>query len=71
MKWMATLIAALALPVLATSAAQAGVGSGAASVRDLARQSAPVEHVQYVYGGQTYCWYDAGWRGPGWNERRS
>ena len=20
----------------------------------------------YVYGGYNYCWYEAGWRGPGW-----
>ncbi|MGA8292962.1 MAG: hypothetical protein WB820_10720, partial [Rhodoplanes sp.] len=20
----------------------------------------------YAYGGYNYCWYEAGWRGPGW-----
>ena len=24
------------------------------------------EDAQYVWGGYQYCWYDAGWRGPGW-----
>ncbi|MDR3511739.1 MAG: hypothetical protein P4L73_08900 [Caulobacteraceae bacterium] len=22
--------------------------------------------VQYFWGGRNYCWYDGGWRGPGW-----
>ncbi len=66
MKWMATVIAALAVPVMATSAAQAGISAGAAGVRNLATENAPVERVQYLYGGQNYCWYDTGWQGPGW-----
>src|SRR5580692_11479024 len=24
-----------------------------------------VEQAQFVFGGQNYCWYDNGWRGPG------
>ncbi len=24
------------------------------------------ETVQYAYGGRNYCWYPAGWKGPGW-----
>ncbi len=24
-----------------------------------------VEQAQFFYGGQNYCWYDDGWRGPG------
>ena len=24
-----------------------------------------VEQAQFFYGGQNYCWYDNGWRGPG------
>jgi hypothetical protein len=26
---------------------------------------ANVEPVQFFYGGRDYCWYDDGWRGPG------
>ena len=25
-----------------------------------------VENVDYVWNGQNYCWYDTGWKGPGW-----
>jgi hypothetical protein len=24
-----------------------------------------VEQAQFFFGGQNYCWYDNGWRGPG------
>jgi hypothetical protein len=24
-----------------------------------------VEQVQFIFGGRNYCWYDYGWRGPG------
>jgi hypothetical protein len=24
-----------------------------------------VEQAQFFFGGQNYCWYDDGWRGPG------
>src|SRR3974390_2063298 len=25
-----------------------------------------IQHAQYVYGGYSYCWFPAGWQGPGW-----
>ena len=25
-----------------------------------------VESVQFIWLGHEYCWYDDGWRGPGW-----
>jgi hypothetical protein len=28
-------------------------------------QTTGVEQTQYFYGGRSYCWYDNGWRGPG------
>jgi len=30
--------------------------------------SAPglIQQAQYVFGGHEYCWYENGWRGPGW-----
>ncbi|MHB8886740.1 MAG: hypothetical protein ACYC5H_16985 [Methylovirgula sp.] len=27
---------------------------------------APVQNVQYMWGGRGYCWYPTGWHGPGW-----
>jgi hypothetical protein len=24
-----------------------------------------LDHVQWFWGGRNYCWYDGGWRGPG------
>jgi hypothetical protein len=24
-----------------------------------------VEQAQFIFGGRNYCWYDDGWRGPG------
>ena len=28
-------------------------------------QPACSEQAQFIFGGQNYCWYDGGWRGPG------
>src|ERR1700755_2349332 len=25
-----------------------------------------VEQTQFIFGGRNYCWYDGGWRGPGY-----
>ncbi|HUN98519.1 MAG TPA: hypothetical protein VMU69_20095 [Bradyrhizobium sp.] len=25
-----------------------------------------IEQAQFFYGGRNYCWYDDGWRGPGY-----
>ena len=25
-----------------------------------------IQNIQYVWEGRNYCWYDDGWRGPGW-----
>jgi hypothetical protein len=25
-----------------------------------------IENVQFFFGGRRYCWYPAGWQGPGW-----
>ncbi|HEY1941227.1 MAG TPA: hypothetical protein VGH40_03810 [Roseiarcus sp.] len=51
--------------VLATSA-HAAIGGGAASVAAQSAPIAPVENVQFVFGGRNYCWYSSGWRGPGY-----
>jgi hypothetical protein len=52
-----------ALPL--ANVAEAAVGDGVVASRG-ASQLLPIEHVQYVYGGQNYCWYSNGWRGPGY-----
>src|SRR5277367_2783496 len=58
---------ALAMPTVLPLAnvAEAAVGDGVVASH-AASQLLPIEHVQYVYGGQNYCWYDNGWRGPGY-----
>jgi hypothetical protein len=32
---------------------------------DTASDAATLQPVQYLYGGHDFCWYDGGWRGPG------
>ena len=66
MNRIATFLAAAILPVIVASGAQAGVNIGAADVLTLAKDNAAIENVQFVVSGQSYCWYDNGWRGPGW-----
>ena len=31
-----------------------------------ATQILPVEQAQFFFLGHDFCWYDYGWRGPGW-----
>src|SRR5215467_13632469 len=45
----------------AQAAVIAPIGLGAA-----ADELAAVDTVQFFWGGRRYCWYDVGWRGPGW-----
>ena len=56
------LSAAFALPLANT--AEAAIGDGVAASH-VASQLLPVEKAQFVWGGRQYCWYDNGWRGPG------
>ncbi len=68
MRRMMSITAAVAL---AASAALSGAQAAPASYLNLkgveAGDSAPaIEKAQYYWGGQNYCWYPAGWRGPGW-----
>jgi hypothetical protein len=57
------LAAAAALPLAGT--AEAAIGDGIAASQ-IASQLLPVEKAQFLFGGRQYCWYDDGWRGPGW-----
>ena len=61
----AALLALLSLPI--SNAAIAGVAENMGGVADLLKRTAPVTKAQYYSsddGG--LCWYDQGWRGPGW-----
>jgi len=56
---------------LAVAAAMIGGRSQAAvmdpdALRVAADELAAVELVQFTWRGRTFCWYNTGWRGPGW-----
>ena len=60
-----TVLALMSLPI--SNAAIAGVAENMGGVADLLKGAAPVTKAQYDSsdaGG--LCWYDQGWRGPGW-----
>jgi hypothetical protein len=72
-KWIYAFVAAAAL-----AGANATPSRAAMLITGLdptAAAPSPVEKAQLVvgvggpgfyYGGRSYCWYDNGWRGPGW-----
>ena len=58
------LTAAIALG--AGSAAEAAIGDGVLGGRGPLANATQIENAQFIFGGRNYCWYDDGWRGPGW-----
>jgi len=58
------LAAGAALPL--ANVAEAAVADGVVASHNASDQLVQVDKVQFVYGGQNYCWYDSGWKGPGW-----
>lgn len=57
--------------VLAVAGAMIGGRAQAAVIapeglRTAADQVAVLDEVQFRWRGRRYCWYDHGWRGPGW-----
>jgi hypothetical protein len=62
----ATTALAAVLGTFGAAAAYAGVGDGILGADVGQARIAPVENAQFFFGGQNYCWYDSGWRGPGW-----
>src|SRR5580692_4258112 len=58
--WIYATAASLALGLL-------GGQASALPVDRLVPMAIPsdVEQAQFVFGGRNYCWYDDGWRGPG------
>ncbi len=58
------LVGGVSLPVGNARAAVVAAASGTRVGLDTLR---PLQNVQaYYWGGRQYCWYDDGWRGPGW-----
>lgn len=45
---------------------RAEIQDGAGVLRSASDIGAAIEQVQFRFGGYDYCWYDDGWRGPGW-----
>ena len=55
------------IPSISANPARAAVGEHAESLFSSLRNSSPVEAIQYYsLNNSNYCWYDAGWQGPGW-----
>jgi hypothetical protein len=51
----------ISLPIGVSGAAQISAQGIGAAVGD----QSVIDHVQYRFAGREYCWYDDGWRGPG------
>ena len=63
-----TLTATLAVVgAMAGGRAYAAV-TGPNALKTAVDELAPVETVQFSWRGRRFCWYDTGWRGPGWYE---
>ena len=58
------LMASAALPL--ADGAQAAMAYGGLGADVQQRHVAPIENVQFFWGGNNYCWYDDAWNGPGW-----
>lgn len=48
-------------------AAFCSLSTGSANALPADRLAVPsaVEQTQFIFGGRNYCWYNAGWHGPG------
>ena len=63
---LAAAVALSAAGLFSSPAAQAAPLASPEAVRAAADDLNTVDNVQYFYGGRRYCWYDGGWRGPGY-----
>jgi hypothetical protein len=61
-----TIALTAAISLGAGSAAEAAIGDGVLGARQALANATQIENAQFIFGGQNYCWYDDGWRGPGW-----
>jgi hypothetical protein len=68
MRRLMSMAAALALAASAGASGSATAAPALNALGTLAHEdgSPPIERVQYYWGGQNYCWYPNGWKGPGW-----
>jgi hypothetical protein len=58
--------ATLSLLGASVSAAQAAPAGPLVSGVYLSGDAATLQPVQFFFGGENYCWYVSGWRGPGY-----
>jgi hypothetical protein len=58
--------ATLAGAVLSAGAASAAPSGSLTFAVNQGVDQPTLEQVQFFFGGRNYCWYDGGWRGPGW-----
>ena len=66
-KFSLILAAALAVTgAMVGGRAQAAVAINPSALRVTADDLVGLQKVQFFWGGHQYCWYDGGWRGPGW-----
>jgi hypothetical protein len=66
---MRRMMSVMAAVALIASAALCSAEAAPAPYLNLQRaegSALPIEKTQYYWGGQNYCWYPNGWRGPGW-----
>jgi hypothetical protein len=61
----ATAVLAVAGTMIAGQS-QAALIDAPIGLRAAADDLAVIETVQFVWQGRRYCWYEFGWRGPGW-----
>jgi hypothetical protein len=57
---------ALSAGTLMNGHAQAAPAGNPHAIRAAADSVNATANVQFFFGGYSYCWYPAGWRGPGW-----
>ena len=62
---LATAVLSLVLAVIGDGA-RAAVLDAPIGLRTAADELSVIETVQFFWQGRRYCWYDHGWRGPGW-----
>ncbi len=65
-KILMTIAAAIGLMTTGSAINSANAMPLGNSVSDAADELSMVDKAQYVWGGRRYCWYDDGWKGPGW-----
>src|ERR1700710_152073 len=63
-KWMYAGIAAISLGGAALATPAGAWPNG--GLNDAAALATDVQQAQFIFDDREYCWYDDGWRGPGY-----